>query len=226
LKDYLTSTAEDFENKHINAVFLSPPWGGVKYIKMPEYKFEYMTPNYNDILSKSLEFSKNLILFIPRNTDVKEICSVLSIYSDKMCEMGRENEVIFEIERLGHQFVSTSVLVVYTGDLAQVSKSEICDHICSEYLNLPKSEDQSTSLMVDIMTFLESYGCAYFTNDVFLRKGQTKISAESVISKKKKFMSAGEKRIFEEKKKALFGEDGVHEEQKTDGKKWWIKSTS
>jgi hypothetical protein len=104
---------------------LSPPWGGVNYTQMHKYKFEYMHPNFNDTLTKSLEFSKNLILYIPRNTDVFEICSVLSIYADKMAEMGRENEVVFEIERLGHQMNATSILVIYTGDLANVQNHEI-----------------------------------------------------------------------------------------------------
>lgn len=149
-RDYLEATAEDFDNKTINAVFLSPPWGGVGYTQMHKYKFEYMHPNFNDTLSKSLEFSKNLILYIPRNTDVTEICSVLSIYANKMSEMGREHEIRFEIERLGHQNGATSVLVVYTGDLADIPNDEICDHLCENYLNLPTDETSAMNCMMDL----------------------------------------------------------------------------
>lgn len=143
LKDYLESTSADFDNNLISAVFLSPPWGGVGYTQMEKYTFEYMHPNFNDTLTKSLEFSKNLILYIPRNTDVTEICSVLSIYSSKMNELGRSQEVVFEIERLGHYSGSTSVLVIYTGDLANITEGEVVDHICEEYLNLPQDPVQA-----------------------------------------------------------------------------------
>lgn len=142
-KDYLESTSADFDNSHIDAVFLSPPWGGPGYLKMEKYSFDYMTPNFNDILTKSLEFSKNLILYIPRNTDVSEICSVLSIYAKKMSEMGRENEIVFEIERLGHYSGATSVIIVYTGDLANIQQYEIVNHLADEYLNLPTGDEQT-----------------------------------------------------------------------------------
>lgn len=143
LKDYLESKSVDFDNNKISAVFLSPPWGGVGYTQMEKYTFEYMHPNFNDTLSKSLEFSKNLILYIPRNTDVSEICSVLSIYASEMNELGRSQEVIFEIERLGHYSGSTSVLVIYTGDLANITDEEVVDHLCEEYLNLPQDPTQA-----------------------------------------------------------------------------------
>jgi len=136
LKDYLETTHDDFDNSEINAVFLSPPWGGVGYTKMDKYTFEYMHPNFNDTLTKSLEYSKNLILYIPRNTDVSEICSVLSIYASKLNDMGRGNEVIFEIERLGHLNGSTSVIVIYTGDLANIRDTELVDHLFNEYFRL------------------------------------------------------------------------------------------
>lgn len=136
-KDYLESTSSDFDNNKIDAVFLSPPWGGMGYLKCENYKFEYIYPNFNDIMTKSLEYSKNLILYIPRNTSVNEISSYMSVYASKMNEMGRSKEVVFEIEKLGHYKNALSVLVVYTGDLANIKRGEIVDHIEDEYLNMP-----------------------------------------------------------------------------------------
>lgn len=136
-KDYLTATKADFDNSHIDAIFLSPPWGGTGYLKMDKYTFDFMIPNFNQTLTQSLSLSKNLILYIPRNTDISEICSVLSIYANKMNDMGRSQEVIFEIERLGHFSGTTSVLVVYTGDLANIHSPNIIQHIEDEYLNFP-----------------------------------------------------------------------------------------
>ena len=106
--------------RKFSAVFLSPPWGGMGYTQMAKYKFEYMHPNFNDTLAKSLEFSRNLILYIPRNIEVKEICAILSLYARKLSIRGRKNEISFEIERLGHQHARTSVLVIYTGELVKI----------------------------------------------------------------------------------------------------------
>lgn len=236
LKDYLKSTAKDFDNNKINAVFLSPPWGGVGYTQMDKYKFEYMHPNFNDTLTKSLEFSGNLILFIPRNTDVKEICSVLSIYAEKMNSMGRKNEIAIEIERLGHQAGATSVLVVYTGELARVNNEEICQHLCDHYLNLPTEQESAIECVSNLLALLDMKGPSYFTNDVFLRKGQAAISAETVVDKKIKQLSKDEKEIFTQIKAGYMYSDGYedhNEEAKimdsdphpSKAKKWWVKSS-
>jgi len=100
-----------------------------------------MHPDFNDTLSKSLEFSPNLILYIPRNTEAKEICSILSIYANQISKPGRGKEIIIEIERLGHQHARTSVLGVFTGELSLITNEEIADHMCEHYLNLPIDEN-------------------------------------------------------------------------------------
>ena len=153
LKDYLESNANDYDNKQINAVFLSPPWGGVGYTQMEKYKFEYMHPNFNDILTKSLEFTRNLILYIPRNTDVEEICSVLSIYASNISGEERMKEVVFEIERLGHYAGATSILVIYTGNLGNIQTHEIVDHLWEHYLNLPTDNKNAIKCMIELCKF-------------------------------------------------------------------------
>lgn len=226
----------DFDNKQIKAVFLSPPWGGVGYTQMEKYKFEYMHPNFNDTLTKSLEFSPNLILYIPRNTDVKEICSVLSVYAGKISDAKRTREVVFEIERLGHQPGATSVLAVYTSELSKIQNHEICDHLCDNYLNLPKDEDEAVKCMVDIIALLDLKGASLFTDDVFIRKGQVKISAEDVLTKKIKQLKHHEKAEFAEIKKKYLKDDSCENpeeetkmmDEETKGgqsRKWWVKSS-
>lgn len=236
LKDYLEATAKDFDNKKINAVFLSPPWGGTGYTQMHKYKFEYMHPNFNDTLSKSLEFTKNLILYIPRNTDLTELCSILSVYAEKMNDMGRQNEVVFEIERLGHfSGASTSILVVYTGDLAHVQNYEIVDHLCEHYLNLPSDPKLTEELMTELVSLLDLKGPSCFINDVFVRKGQERIGAEDLVKKKIKRLSHHDQAILGEIKDKYMAqiEHEHHEEEKsetTESKKpknqWWIKSSA
>lgn len=61
----------------MDAVFLSPPWGGYGYQKLETYSLDYLYPNFEDIIRKSLEFSGNLMLFLPKNTSVDEIINRL-----------------------------------------------------------------------------------------------------------------------------------------------------
>jgi hypothetical protein len=56
---------------------MSPPWGGTGYNMMDEYKVEYLYPNFTDIIYKALSFSKNIILFLPRNTSIDDLTNRL-----------------------------------------------------------------------------------------------------------------------------------------------------
>lgn len=69
-----------------NAVFVSPPWGGTGYNKFTEYSLDHIYPDFEDIIEKSLEYSKNLILFLPKNTSVDELVERLKPYHDKLTQ--------------------------------------------------------------------------------------------------------------------------------------------
>ena len=57
----------DRSNK-IDVLYMSPPWGGIGYNMMPEYMLSYIHPDFSKVLKKALDFSRNLIFFLPRNT--------------------------------------------------------------------------------------------------------------------------------------------------------------
>jgi len=61
----------DFQK--INAVFLSPPWGGTGYQNLEEYSLEHIFPEFDRIVAKSVEYSPNLLLFLPKNTSISEL---------------------------------------------------------------------------------------------------------------------------------------------------------
>ena len=75
--DYLKLTAADLGGKHINAVFLSPPWGGTGYNLLASYTLDNIYPDFDKIIGKSLEFSKNILLFLPRNTSITDLVNRL-----------------------------------------------------------------------------------------------------------------------------------------------------
>ena len=81
-------------------------------------------------------------------------CEISCIYAGSISGKDREKEVVFEIERLGHYTGATSILVIYTGNLAKIETHEIVDHLCEHYLNLPLDESNAIKWMIDLCKHL------------------------------------------------------------------------
>jgi site-specific DNA-adenine methylase len=87
--DYLQVSNERIE---ADIVFLSPPWGGIDYKTSAHYSLkEWVTPDITKIIEKSLQLSKNLIFYLPRNTDIQELLGILNSFRNG----DPEDEVIF-----------------------------------------------------------------------------------------------------------------------------------
>jgi hypothetical protein len=84
----------------IDVVFMSPPWGGIGYNLVEEYKLEYLHPNFDETVRAALKFSGNLIFFLPKNTSVKELLDSVVPHAKEFNEDpdSRKNELIIEIE--------------------------------------------------------------------------------------------------------------------------------
>lgn len=57
----------------VDAVFLSPPWGGPQYLTQNEYKLDMMSPNGIDVLKVTQNISPNIGFLLPRNIDKSEL---------------------------------------------------------------------------------------------------------------------------------------------------------
>lgn len=80
------------------AIFLSPPWGGVSYWELEKYSIDMMYPSFRDIVRTCLKnFSENLIIFLPRNTNIVELTNALSVLWSSV--LGKK-EVRIEIETI------------------------------------------------------------------------------------------------------------------------------
>ncbi|ETN69159.1 RNA cap guanine-N2 methyltransferase [Necator americanus] len=60
----------------IDAVFLSPPWGGPSYLKSKVFDLDDLTPNGFDIYTAARKMSPNIAYFLPRSTSVKQLISL------------------------------------------------------------------------------------------------------------------------------------------------------
>jgi len=57
---------------------MSPPWGGTGYNLLDEYSLEHVYPEFDSIIEKAVQYSPNLMLFLPRNTSISDLVGRLA----------------------------------------------------------------------------------------------------------------------------------------------------
>ena len=70
--DYLLALKNDY---NIDFIFSSPPWGGPKYLKKPNYDLERNLKPFSltKLLMGFIKITKNIGLFLPRNSDLSQL---------------------------------------------------------------------------------------------------------------------------------------------------------
>ncbi|CAB02307.2 Trimethylguanosine synthase [Caenorhabditis elegans] len=69
----------------VDAVFLSPPWGGPSYLKAKEFDLATgCCPNGIDIFDVSLKICPNIAYFLPRNTKVSQLVELATKAKSRM----------------------------------------------------------------------------------------------------------------------------------------------
>ena len=110
--------AEDFlklnlNGEKINYVFLSPPWGGPEYKNDGVYSLKkWITPDIDKIIQKSFKMSKNIILYLPRNTDLKELANIIYKYDKEEID-SFSNTILFDVKYLKSASKIKAILVLY-----------------------------------------------------------------------------------------------------------------
>lgn len=98
--------------KHADVVFLSPPWGGLKYSRK-RYDMEEMVINGvtgSALFALARRLTKNIVYYMPKTTPVADL---EALAPDKLVEC--------EIVVLNK---TSSVMTAYYGDLARVEDEE------------------------------------------------------------------------------------------------------
>lgn len=72
------SKAGKFKKLKIDCVFASPPWGGPNYLRQDVFDLERgLEPmGLKEMLESFLEISDNVIMFLPRNSDLRQVSRV------------------------------------------------------------------------------------------------------------------------------------------------------
>ena len=67
----------DLNKTDNNVLFLSPSWGGQSYHDLKTYSVDFCFPPLRDCL-KQIKLTSNLIIYLPKNTDIKELIDTIS----------------------------------------------------------------------------------------------------------------------------------------------------
>jgi hypothetical protein len=124
---------EDRPSK-MDVVYMSPPWGGIGYNMLSEYSVKYLHPDFNMVIRKALEFSRNIIMFLPKNTSVEELVQHLIPFAAEFSEdsENRKNELVIEIEQIVYG-TSCKGVHIYTGQMANVDHREVVEYFYQKY---------------------------------------------------------------------------------------------
>lgn len=114
---------QTLKDQRVDAVFLSPPWGGIEYQAQYSYSLSSMTPDGYDLVKICRKnITNNIAFLMPRNTDLEELRSVL---------LDRDHPE-FEVE---HNMVGakTKTITAYFGDLVVQSPEQSLKSESSDY---------------------------------------------------------------------------------------------
>jgi hypothetical protein len=140
------------EGADVDAVFLKPDWGDLSHHFLAEYPLSELA-NFDKIIEKAIQFSENLIIYLPRNTSIKDLFQRMAPFHDKLQgnkrrlarEFKKEDdmpEMAIEIERV---LVGKSCkgLLVYTGDFARITPKEVIQRFVDTQCTLMPSSNVS-----------------------------------------------------------------------------------
>eukprot|EP00002_Diphylleia_rotans_P037587 TRINITY_DN8412_c0_g1_i1.p1 TRINITY_DN8412_c0_g1~~TRINITY_DN8412_c0_g1_i1.p1 ORF type:complete len:437 (+),score=103.30 TRINITY_DN8412_c0_g1_i1:59-1369(+) len=91
-------------------IFLSPPWGGPSYLQETIFDIEQMNPKGSDIFQLASKISRNIILYMPRNTSFAQLVALNS--ENDRCEI--------ELNLLSGRY---KTITAYYGEIARPSYS-------------------------------------------------------------------------------------------------------
>lgn len=67
----------EFKRNELDAVYMSPPWGGPDYMKLERMLPEDFDPPLQKLINKSVSLSDNVVLLLPKNTDIDSLPTII-----------------------------------------------------------------------------------------------------------------------------------------------------
>eukprot|EP00730_Choanoeca_flexa_P012026 TRINITY_DN3052_c0_g1_i1.p1 TRINITY_DN3052_c0_g1~~TRINITY_DN3052_c0_g1_i1.p1 ORF type:complete len:586 (+),score=125.79 TRINITY_DN3052_c0_g1_i1:126-1883(+) len=82
------------QQRQVDAVLLSPPWGGVHYLSSLTFPLSSIVPSVADTLTAARRLTSNCAMFLPRNTALAELHPLLPFGEQMEVELNVVNEKI------------------------------------------------------------------------------------------------------------------------------------
>lgn len=115
----ITSSFLTLPNPKVDLVFIAPPWGGPEYTSNPNYSlYEGITPAIDEIIKKAFEISENIVLLLPRNTNITELADIFGDYLEKYNQ--KPQRMFMDVEQIKVKG-KIKEIAVYFGNASNVT---------------------------------------------------------------------------------------------------------
>ncbi|KAK9459034.1 S-adenosyl-L-methionine-dependent methyltransferase [Lipomyces oligophaga] len=145
--EFLVGDFFDLQNVYdADAVFLSPPWGGPKYLSKTIFDLVGMEPyGLYDLMKAARKLSPNVALYIPKSSDLVQLLAEAENYLDEKSELTSQ-ELESTIPRPEPLNESESLLLSY------LHINNKCKAICAFYGSLAYgADDLAVPLNPDVL---------------------------------------------------------------------------
>ena len=189
----ITYYHKDFFDFNIKSdyLFLSPPWGGEEYKNDEHFSLKkWIHPDIEKIISHSFELSNNLILYLPRNTNINELAELLYKYDKENIDSNYDC-LYLDVQYIYSANKIKAMVVLYGDEFNSVTIKEIRLYINEMF----KNENMNKDKLRRMINMAKCLGACRFFKELFIFKEQNK------NGKSDKFMKYIENQVMDKEDK-------------------------
>ena len=136
-------------------VFLSPPWGGLKYKNSNVYSIKkFMHPNIIDIIRVSLNVAKFILFYVPRNLDLNELIDLVSFVKNEI-ESNSGNKLNFDVRILYSNQKIKTLLIIFGYDVCDIISDDDIKQFLMHHYN--KVNEDNIKYVINFIRLIGYY---------------------------------------------------------------------
>ena len=152
-------------------VFLSPPWGGLKYKNSNVYSIKkFMHPNIIDIIRVSLNVAKFILFYVPRNLDLNELIDLVSFVKNEI-ESNSGNKLNFDVRILYSNQKIKTLLIIFGYDVCDIISDDDIKQFLMHHYN--KVNEDNIKYVINFIKLIGYYKFFKYELDYRLKVSQS-----------------------------------------------------
>ena len=152
-------------------VFLSPPWGGLKYKNSNVYSIKkFMQPNIIDIIRVSLNVAKFILFYVPRNLDINELIDLVSFVKNEI-EINSGNKLSFDVRILYSNQKIKTLLIIFGYDVCDIISDDDIKQFLMHHYN--KVNEDNIKYVINFIKLIGYYKFFKYELDYRLKVSQS-----------------------------------------------------